>query len=157
MAFADLRSGADDAISLLQQHVFAPFHRPFVVDVATSLTRLLRRADYRILTAQTAAEAFELLALNDVQVIISDQRMPLMNGTEFLAKIKNLYPDTIHILCSGYTELQSLTEAVNRGSIYCFLVKPWDDEEMRQSVREAFHHYWLTHTEAKLKGLRRLA
>ena len=83
--------------------------------------------------------------------------MPLMSGTEFLAKVKNLYPDTVRILCSGYTEVHSLTEAVNRGSVYRFLAKPWDDEEMRQSVREAFHHHWLTHTEAKLKRLRRLA
>lgn len=113
--------------------------------ILASLVRLLRRDGYRILTAQSAKEALDLLALNVVQVIISDHRMPVITGAEFFGKVKTLYPDTVRILFSGYIEIDALTEAVNRGAVYRFLLKPWDDETLRESIRQAFHHYWLTH------------
>jgi len=113
--------------------------------ILASLVRLLRRDGYRILTAQSAREALDLLALNVVQVIISDHRMPVITGAEFFGKVKTLYPDTVRILFSGYIEIEALTEAVNRGAVYRFLLKPWDDETLRESIRQAFHHYWLTH------------
>ena len=107
-------------------------------DILNSLKRLLRRSGYRILTAGSAAEGLELLALNDVQVIVSDQRMPIMSGAEFLSRVKSLYPETMRIVLSGYTELASLTDAINRGAIYKFVTKPWDDDELREVIREAF-------------------
>ncbi len=107
-------------------------------NILNALRRLLRREGYRILATTSPQEAFELLAQHRVQVIISDQRMPEMSGTEFLSRVKQIYPDTVRIVLSGYTDLQSITEAINRGAIYRFLVKPWDDEELRQQVREAF-------------------
>jgi CheY-like chemotaxis protein len=107
-------------------------------DILNSLKRLLRRSGYRILTAGSAAEGLELLALNDVQVIVSDQRMPIMSGSEFLSRVKSLYPDTMRIVLSGYTELAALTDAINRGAIYKFITKPWDDDELREVIREAF-------------------
>lgn len=110
-------------------------------NVLAALRRLLRRDGYRILTANNATEAFELLALNEVQVIISDQRMPQMNGTEFLGRVKEMYPDTMRMVLSGYTELQSITDAINHGSIYKFLTKPWQDDLLREHVREAFMFY----------------
>jgi diguanylate cyclase (GGDEF)-like protein/PAS domain S-box-containing protein len=107
-------------------------------DILNSLKRLLRRSGYRILTAGSGAEGLELLALNSVQVIVSDQRMPIMNGSEFLSRVKSLYPDTMRIVLSGYTELAALTDAINRGAIYKFVTKPWDDDELREVIREAF-------------------
>ncbi len=106
--------------------------------VLRSLERAFRREGYRLLLAHSATEALELLAVNDVQVVISDQRMPLMNGTEFLARTRELYPETVRMILSGYADLASIKEAINRGAIYKFLSKPWDDDEMRQMVREAF-------------------
>jgi EAL domain-containing protein (putative c-di-GMP-specific phosphodiesterase class I)/ActR/RegA family two-component response regulator len=120
--------------------------------VAASLVRVLRRDGYRILTAPTAKDALDLLALNVVHVVISDHRMPAMTGAEFLGKVKLLYPETVRILFSGYIEIEALTDAVNRGAIYRFLLKPWDDETLRESVRQAFHHYWLTHTAKERPG-----
>jgi len=108
--------------------------------ILSALTRLLRRDGYRILTATSAAEGLELLALNDVQVIVSDQRMPEMSGTEFLGRVKEMHPNTIRIVLSGYTELRSITDAINHGAIYKFLTKPWDDELLRENIREAFVH-----------------
>jgi response regulator RpfG family c-di-GMP phosphodiesterase len=61
-----------------------------------------------------------------------------MSGTEFLSRVKQLYPETIRIVLSGYTDLQSVTDAINRGAIYRFLTKPWDDESLRVQIREAF-------------------
>ncbi|MBI4990316.1 MAG: EAL domain-containing protein [Rhodocyclales bacterium] len=110
-------------------------------NILSALKRLLRRDGYEILAAGSAKEGFELLATHEVQVILSDQRMPEMNGTEFLARVREIYPETIRIVLSGYTDLDSVTEAINRGSIYRFLTKPWDDDMLRQHVREAFRHY----------------
>ena len=110
------------------------------VGMISALQRLLRREGYRILTAGSAQEGFELLATHDVQVILSDQRMPQMSGTEFLSRVRDLYPDTIRIILSGYTDLDTVTGAVNRGAIYKFLTKPWDDDQLRDQLREAFRH-----------------
>jgi CheY-like chemotaxis protein len=114
-------------------------------NILSAVARVLRREDYRVLRAGSASEAFDLLAGNAVQVVISDHRMPVMTGAEFLGKVKVLYPDTVRILFSGHVEVDALTEAVNRGAVYRFLLKPWDDEALRQSIREAFRYYWLTH------------
>ena len=106
-------------------------------NVLSSLKRLLRRDGYKILTAETADEAFELLAQYPVNVIISDQRMRHMNGTELLNHVKSMYPEIVRIVLSGYMDLASVTAAINQGQIYKFLTKPWDDKELRQVVRDA--------------------
>ena len=117
-------------------------HTLLIVDdepnILTSLSRLLRREGFNILTAQSPAEAFEHLAKHPVQVILSDQRMPDMSGTEFFARVRQLYPDTIRIVLTGYTDIESVTGAINRGAIYKFLTKPWDDDLLREQIREAF-------------------
>ncbi len=107
-------------------------------NILTSLSRLLRREGFQILTALSPSEAFEHLAKQPVQVILSDQRMPEMSGTEFLARVRQLYPDTIRIVLTGYTDLDSVTGAINRGAIYKFLTKPWDDDQLREQIRDAF-------------------
>jgi EAL domain-containing protein (putative c-di-GMP-specific phosphodiesterase class I)/ActR/RegA family two-component response regulator len=115
------------------------------VDVLAALHRLFRRDNYRVLTAATPAEGFELLALYHVQVILCDQRMPVMSGIEFLSKVKEMYPDTIRIILSGYTGVDTVLDSINRGAIYRFYTKPWNDNELRDNVRLAFRQYWLTH------------
>jgi len=115
------------------------------VNVLQSLHRLFRRDNYRVLTAASPAEGFELLALHAVQVILCDQRMPVMNGTEFLSKVKEMYPDTMRIILSGYTGVETVLDSINRGAIYRFYTKPWNDAELRDNVRLAFRQYWLTH------------
>lgn len=109
--------------------------------VLNALVRALRPEGYRVLTAASGQEALELLALNRVQVIISDQRLPGMTGTELLGKVKALHPDTIRIALTGYTDLRVVIEAVNRGAIYKFLTKPWEDELLREHIRDAFFRY----------------
>jgi diguanylate cyclase (GGDEF)-like protein/PAS domain S-box-containing protein len=122
------------------------------VNVLAALHRLFRRDGYQILTAATPAEAFELLALHSVQVVMCDQRLPVMSGTEFLSKVKEMYPETIRIILSGYTGLEAVLDSINRGAIYRFYTKPWDDTQLRDNIRLAFHHYWLMHGSGKLAG-----
>ncbi|TYT26286.1 EAL domain-containing protein [Luteimonas viscosa] len=110
-------------------------------NVLRSLVRLFRRDGYKVLTANSVREAFDLLASNSVQVIVSDQRMPDMSGTEFLAKVRDLYPDTVRMVLSGYTDLATITEAINRGAIYRFLTKPWNDDELRGHIEAAFRSH----------------
>ena len=107
-------------------------------NIVAALKRLLRRDDYQIYSANSGQEGLDLLAQHAVDVIVSDQRMPGMLGADFLRKAKVLYPDTIRIMLSGYTELQSVTDAVNEGAIYKFLTKPWEDDLLRGHIAEAF-------------------
>jgi diguanylate cyclase (GGDEF)-like protein/PAS domain S-box-containing protein len=109
--------------------------------ILSALRRMLRSDGYRVLTAASAREGLEILARNDVQVILSDQRMPEMTGTEFLGRVKHLHPDTVRIVLSGYAELESIIEAVNQGAIYKFLIKPWDDDLLRGHIRDAFRYH----------------
>ena len=106
--------------------------------IVSALRRLLRRDGYNIVTANSGAQGLQRLAEHSVDVIVSDQRMPGMTGVEFLRRAKELYPDTVRMVLSGYTELQSITDAINEGAIYKFLTKPWDDERLRSHVAEAF-------------------
>jgi diguanylate cyclase (GGDEF)-like protein len=105
--------------------------------ILSSLRRLLRGDGYRILTANSGSEGLQILAEHTVDVIVSDQRMPEMTGVEFLRTVRQLYPDTVRIVLSGFTELQTVTDAVNAGAIYKFLTKPWDDEQLRTHIQEA--------------------
>lgn len=107
-------------------------------NILAALKRLLRRDGYRIITANSGEQGLRCLAESQVDVIVSDQRMPGMTGVEFLNRAKELYPQTLRLVLSGYTELQSIIDAVNVGAIYKFLTKPWDDERLRAHVAEAF-------------------
>ena len=107
-------------------------------NILASLKRLLRSDGYQILTAPGAEQGLELLARHRVDVIVSDQRMPGMSGVEFLRRVKVLHPATIRLVLSGYTDLQTVTDAINEGAIYKFLTKPWDDSHLRANIQEAF-------------------
>jgi CheY-like chemotaxis protein len=91
-----------------------------------------------VLTASSGMQGLEVLAENPVDVILSDQRMPGMAGVDFLRHAKDLYPNTIRMTLSGYTDLQSIIDAVNEGAVYKFLTKPWEDERLRDHVALAF-------------------
>jgi diguanylate cyclase (GGDEF)-like protein/PAS domain S-box-containing protein len=111
-------------------------------DVLLALARLLREDGYRVLTATNAGQAFEQLARNKVQVILCDHRMPDMEGAELLGKVKHLYPDIMRIMLSGHAAFDAVLDAINRGEIYRFFTKPWDQAVLRRDIRGAFLHYW---------------
>ncbi|CAN7389835.1 EAL domain-containing protein [Pseudoduganella sp. LjRoot289] len=109
-------------------------------NIGLALKRALRSTGIRILMARSGREVLELLAEHRVDVILADQRMPGMTGVEFLRTAKQKYPDAMRIILSGYTELQSITDAVNAGAVYRFLTKPWEDDQLRKHLEEAFEH-----------------
>jgi diguanylate cyclase (GGDEF)-like protein/PAS domain S-box-containing protein len=109
-------------------------------NIVAALKRLVRRDGYHVVTACNGPQGLQRLAEHEVDVILSDQRMPGMTGVEFLRRAKELYPDTVRMVLSGYTELTSITDAINEGAIYKFLTKPWDDERLRVHIEEAFKH-----------------
>jgi EAL domain-containing protein (putative c-di-GMP-specific phosphodiesterase class I)/CheY-like chemotaxis protein len=137
-----LRNGRSLPPHLLRLH--KPQQTLLLVDdepnILAALKRLFRRDGHTILTANSGAEGLEVLSRNKVDVIISDQRMPGMTGVEFLRAAKVNFPDTIRIVLSGYTELQSVTDAINEGAVYRFLTKPWEDEQLREHIQNAFEH-----------------
>lgn len=110
-------------------------------NVLSALRRLLRPTDLHLVATSSVQEAFNLLATHPVGVVVCDQRMPEMTGTEFLRRVKELHPAAVRIVLSGYTDLNSVIDAVNRGAIYKFLTKPWDDQALIECLREAFRLY----------------
>ncbi len=120
--------------------------------IGKTLMRVLRPDEYRILLAENVTQAFELLAIQHVGVVICDQRMPQMSGTEFLNRVKELYPNTVRMVLSGCTDLQTVTEAVSRGTAYKFLTKPWNDEVLRGVIREAFQHHEMEYENVRLRA-----
>jgi GAF domain-containing protein/class 3 adenylate cyclase/ActR/RegA family two-component response regulator len=94
--------------------------------------------DYKVLRATSGPAALDLLASEgDVSVIISDQRMPMMSGTEFLSLTATQYPDIIRIILTGYTDVEDLVEAINAGKVFKYVTKPWEAEELKAVVRQA--------------------
>lgn len=110
-------------------------------DITAALARLLRAGQYRILRAHSGKEGLALLAQNTVGVIVSDQRMPEMTGVEFLSQVRERYPKTIRMVLSGQADLAAVMDAINRGAVYKFLSKPWENSALLASVEEAFLYY----------------
>lgn len=115
--------------------------RILVVDDEPDNLDLLYRTfhrEFRVLRAESGPEALKILEQEgEVAVIISDQRMPYMSGTEFLSLTATQYPDTIRIILTGYTDVGDLVEAINSGKVFKYVTKPWDDEELKAVVRQA--------------------
>ncbi|KAB8042793.1 EAL domain-containing protein [Janthinobacterium aquaticum] len=118
----------------------------FMLDV---LSDFLAQDGYRILTAQTAAEGFDILARHKVQVILCDQCMPMMSGTEFMERVKQLCPDTFRIMLSAYADLTPIMAAINRGAVDRFYTKPWKGAVLRENIREGFRLHGLLHGQVK--------
>ena len=109
--------------------------------VLRALQRLLRKEDYRYLTAVGGEEALRRLEHRPVQVVLTDQRMPGMTGTALLQIVKHRYPDTVRVVLSGYAEAHTILDAINQGEIYRFIPKPWDDETLKVTLRQCFDHH----------------
>jgi len=112
-------------------------------NILSSLNRALRRKGFRILSTTSTREGFELLATHRPGVVLCDQRMPEMTGTEFLRRVKDIYPDTVRMVLSGYADLNSVIDSVNKGAVYKFLTKPWEDDALSESIKDAFLIYEL--------------
>lgn len=113
-------------------------------NVLKALNRLFMDEDYEIFSAASGEEGLALLAEQwDIQVVISDYRMPGMNGVDFLKAVHDGWPDTIRIVLSGYADTASVVAAINEGQIYKFIGKPWNDDELKATISQAIESYGL--------------
>jgi len=112
--------------------------------VLRSIDRVFLDEEYEILKAASGKEGLKILEeVSPIQVVLSDYRMPEMNGVDFLHEVCKGWPNTVRIVLSGYADTVAVVEAVNEGQIYKFLAKPWNDDELRFAVANALEHYFL--------------
>jgi response regulator RpfG family c-di-GMP phosphodiesterase len=95
------------------------------------------RIKHKVYTAISGEEAMKILDANFIEIIITDQRMPNMTGVEFLEKVLVKNPDTMRILLTGYTDMGAVVEAINKGKIFHYLTKPWDEDELEMTIKRA--------------------
>ena len=112
-------------------------------NVLNSLKRLFIDEDYTIITASSGEEGLRCLTQGYIQIVISDYRMPGMDGVEFLREVCTQWPQTVRIVLSGYADTASIVEAVNEGQIYKFIPKPWNDDDLKVNVTNAVERYFL--------------
>lgn len=111
------------------------------INVLSALTRSLMDEPFEVVTAQSGEEALKLLESRRFKLVISDERMSGMQGSELLAAIKDNYPETVRMLLTGHATLESALKAVNQGEIYRFFTKPWNDLELKFAIRSALEKY----------------
>jgi putative nucleotidyltransferase with HDIG domain len=120
------------------------------INILKALQRLMRNEPIEVLTANRPAEAFELIDQHAPQVIVSDQRMPEMSGVEFLSAVRERHNDVVRMMLTGYTDMTIAVDAINKGEIFRLITKPWNDDELKATLRQAFDHYDL---KAEIKRL----
>lgn len=101
------------------------------------------RRMYKVFTAESAEDGRKILDAEDIQVIITDQRMPKTTGVEFLASILEKYPEPIRMILTGYTDIDAVIDAINKGQVYRYIQKPWMEEDLRINIDKAIEIYTL--------------
>ncbi|MCP5057878.1 MAG: response regulator [bacterium] len=125
------------------------------VNILKALQRLLRHEGWTVLTANRGSDALALLDRHPAQVVVSDQRMPEMSGVELLSSVRERHPAMVRMMLTGYTEMNVAVEAINQGEIFRLITKPWNDEELKATLRQAFDHYALKNEIKRLNQVTR--
>lgn len=129
-------------------------YKILIVDDEAANLRMLERLfrnQYKVISALSGTEALDLLREHDVALIISDQRMPVMTGIEFLRRAAEMRPHVVRIILTGYTDVNALVEAINSGVVYKYATKPWVNEDLLQTVNRAMQHYETLKSQHELK------
>ncbi|TAM95904.1 MAG: response regulator [Chitinophagaceae bacterium] len=98
---------------------------------------------YQVFTTDSIAEAKKILAENEIHIIISDQRMPEMTGIDFFSSILESHPEPIRMLLTGYADINAVIGAINKGQVYKYFSKPWDENELKENIEKAYELYHL--------------
>ncbi len=123
-------------------------------NILRALKRLLVDEDYQVMTAGSGEKALEILRENrDVGLIVSDQRMPGLSGVEFLERAREIAPDAMRIMLTGYADINAAIDAINRGGAYRYISKPWNDDELLQLIRDAVQRYSLVRENRRLSEI----
>ena len=121
--------------------------------ILSSLRRLFRAHGYQVLAAESGQAGLDLLEAETVDLVISDMRMPQMDGVVFLEHVRKSKPDILRLLLTGYADIASITGAINRGEIYRYIAKPWDDEDILLTVKDALERSALVKEKRRLEAL----
>jgi putative nucleotidyltransferase with HDIG domain len=124
------------------------------VNILKAIARTFRQESVRVYTASSALEALALLEAEPIQVVVSDQRMPGVPGVKLLGQVRERFPEVVRIMLTGHSEIDAAVEAINHGQIYRLLTKPWDDQELRATVRQALGDWSMR---AEIRRLNRVA
>ena len=124
--------------------------------ILNSLRRLLRGQPYELLLATSGAQALEIMEQHSIELVMTDARMPNMDGATLLARIHQLYPATTRILLTGYADMPTIIKAINEGKIHRYISKPWSDEEMLLTLRQSLAHQYSERERQRLEQLTRL-
>ncbi len=122
-------------------------------NILSSLRRMLSLEGFEVFTADSGAQALELLAKDTVNVIISDMQMPGMHGVELLEKVRQQWPHTMRLMLTGASDMSGAIEAINQGAIYRYIAKPWNDEELLSTIRAAIAFGTLANEHDRLEAL----
>ncbi|HBT88955.1 response regulator [Desulfobacter sp.] len=124
-------------------------HTILIVDdeknIGKALERLIKRIGVRSFYAASAPQALDFIQKSEsiISMILSDQRMPGMEGTEFLEKARAITPDTVRFLITGYADINAVAGAVNRGAVHRFITKPWNNDDLLEMIKSGLQHYEL--------------
>ncbi|APV38855.1 two-component system response regulator [Pseudomonas frederiksbergensis] len=124
--------------------------------ILNSLRRLLRGQPYELLLATSGAQALEIMEQQSIELVMTDARMPNMDGATLLARIHQLYPASTRILLTGYADMPTIIKAINEGKIHRYISKPWNDEEMLLTLRQALAHQHSERERQRLEQLTRV-
>jgi len=152
-----MRVDTDTATALAPEPAVPPSWTVLCVDdepnILSALRRLFRGSGYRVVTAGGGEAALAVLEAEPVDLVISDMRMPGMDGAHLLEQVRNRWPDATRLLLTGYADVQSTVAAINRGEVYRYITKPWNDAEVLLTVREAFERAELRREKHRLEAL----
>ena len=123
---------------MTRKHILCVDDEPTIL---TSLQRIFRKEDYGVYTATSGKEALSILEENPVELVISDYRMPGISGVDLLKEVKELYPGVIRIILSAYADFNNVVTAINEGEIYRFCHKPWDNYDLKATIRHALEYH----------------
>jgi response regulator RpfG family c-di-GMP phosphodiesterase len=122
-------------------------------NILSSLRRLFRTKGFQVRVAESGKAGLALLELEAIDLVISDMRMPEMDGAKFLEHVRARWPDTVRLLLTGYSDITSIIDAINRGEIYRYITKPWDDNDIVLIVRQALERKALEQEKQRLEAL----
>ncbi len=122
-------------------------------NILSSLRRLFRAKGYQVLIAESAKDGLEILKSEPVDLIISDMRMPVMDGAQFLEEVRTKWPECVRILLTGYSEVHSIIAAINRGEIHRYIAKPWEENDLLLIVKQALERKYLFDEKLRLENL----
>ena len=119
-------------------------------NLTSALVRSLDRTQFEIFTADSAQQGLMILAGNDIDVVVSDERMPGMTGSQFLTEVRKKWPNTIRMILSGQADLEAAVRAINEGEVYRFLLKPCHPKELQLTILQGLQHKKLVEQSRKL-------